>query len=398
MTDLRTRGVTTESFAITVSESELDDAWSALMSMLSGDGLAQRVWLFTTGANRLWVVGEMPTSVWLRSQGDAKDPDLMVPLAPQFLRQASILADVAGECEISLDSINGVLAARTATEFFCVDYEECDLFDPDWLPESHAAGGVSTVSALVDGTQISRVMGGVRAHPPAVPIDVVPPFVALEMSGLEFKVTVDWRRSGGVRYTHVVPTEQQVSGEGRVSFLGYFAARFLTDRMFSSEESVAISFPSDDPEFIRFDSATGQWGCIVHVDRESAVRWHTRVCAELLSAGYDVDGLEERPSNTVNFRSGDVEMTALIEPGVEAVDDKVRLVTVLARGVPENLDILREINSFNQRWSEVKVVLEKSTLFGMVDVRCTELDRIGPAAHVLVDRHLDLTPMLSVYF
>lgn len=398
MTDLGAREVTTESFAITVSESELDDAWSALMSMLSGDATAQRVWLFTTGSSRLWVVGEMPTSVWLRSQGEGKDPDLMVPLPPQFVRQASILADTAGECEISLDAVNGLLAARTATEFFCVDYEEDDIFDPDWLPEAYTPGRVPEVTAVVDGPNLSRVMGGVRAHPPAVPIDVVPPFVALEMSDVQMKVTVDWRRCGGVRYTHIVPTERKVTGEGRVSFLGYFAARFLTDRMFSEEESVTISFPENEPEYIRFDSTNGQWGCKVHVDRESAVRWHTRVCTELIGGGFDVDGILDRPTNTVTFRSGDVELTALIEPGVEAVDDKVRLVSVLARGVPENLEILREVNSFNQRWSEIKVVLDKSTLFGVIDVRCSELDRLSGAATVLAGRHFDLTPMLSVYF
>ena len=398
MTDLAARDVTSQSFVIKVTESELDDAWSALMSMFSGDGVTQRVWLFTTGASRLWVVGEMPTSVWLRSQGDSKDPDLMVPLPPQFLRQASILADAEGECEISLDAVNGVLAARTATEFFCVDYEEDDIFDPDWLPEAYTPGPVATVTGVVDGASIARVMGGIRVHPPGVPVDVVPPFVALEMAGTQIKVTVDWRRCGGVRYTHIVPAERQVTGNGRVSFLGFFVARFLTDRMFSEEESVTISFSENEPEFIRFDSTTGQWGCMVRVDRESAVRWHTRVCTELINGGFDVDGILDRPSNTVTARSGDVELTALIEPGVEAADDKVRLVSVLARGVPENLDILREVNSFNQRWSEIKVVLDKSTLFGVIDVRCSELERLGGAANVLAGRHFDLTPMLSVYF
>jgi len=398
LSNLRDREVTTDSFVITISESELDAAWDALMALYSGDAFSQRVWLLSTGASRLWVVGEMTTSVWLRSLGTSGDPDLMVPFPPQFLRQASVMASDSGECEISLDGVNGVLAARTDTEFHCVDYEPCDLFNPEWLPESHTLPLTPTVSALVEGGTLARLLGPVRAHPPGVQFDGVPPFMALELSGVQVKATVDWRRSGGVRFTHVVKPAEPVKGEGKVSFLGFFAARFISDRMFHDEENVHIWFRADDPEAICLDATGGQWGCIVHVDRESAVRWHTRVCTELMSAGFEVEGFADRPSNTIIVRSGDVEVTALIEPGVEAVDDKVRLVTRLASGVPENLEILREVNSFNQRWSEVKVVLDKSTLFGVIDVRCTELERLGSAVNVLVERHFDLTPMLAVYF
>lgn len=397
MTDQHRGVATTESFTLTVASDELDAVWEAIVSMRTSDVLGQRAWLITDGTSRLWIIGEYTTSVWLRFGSAPNDPTATVALPPMFLRQAVILANETGECEIALDAEAGVLSVTTAHEFHCTDFEPGAHFDPRWHPDAHPRGGLPVVSAHVDGEALNRLMRAVRMHPPNATIDTVPPFTALELAGGSLRATVDWRRSGGIRFTHAVPTSAPVEGEGRVSYLGHFAANFLSDRLFGEDESVTVWFRAERPEVLRFDADSGAWGCIVHIDRESALRWYERVVHELTCIGAELESGPSRPRNEIRFQCEGLDFVALIEPGDHASEDRVRLVTPLALGVAENIEVLREVNAFNLRWSEVKLVLEESTLFGVVDVRCHELDRIAGAVLLLMNRHVDLTPMLAVY-
>lgn len=397
MMQLHDRHTTNESFTITCSSTELDQVWQALVAMHSNEAEGQRVWLVGDGARRMWVLPERTTTVWIASEGSPKDPPLLVPFTPHLIWHASMLADETGECQIALDAVHGVITVSNEHQYHCVDHEPDVEFDPDWHPASHEPGATAVISALVHSDALHRLSRSLRLQPWGTSIEGVPPFVALEMTGESLRATIDWRRCGGGRYTHVVPTAEPVLGSGRVSFLGFFAVRYLTDRLLGGDEMIRVWFSEHEPTVIRFDAVDSEWGCIVRLDRESAMRWHGRVCAELESAGCIIGGRAERPTNSIIAHFGRLEFSVLIEPGDSVVNDRVRVAVALATGVALNVDTLREMNAFNLRWSDVKVVLDDATLFGIVDVPCTDLERIGDAVRLLAERHIDLSPMLAMY-
>jgi hypothetical protein len=387
---------TTEAFSLTFEESELAavrDALTALTRPIEGGAV---IWLVDRGeGTRLWLFEDAGTVAWLRTSC-ARGAAVTVPIEPVLLMEMGSLASVHDTVSLRLVPEDRTLLASAGEVHVCVDHLADLGLDEDTLAAINESEPTEVIARL-PLEPLAAAMSILRVHGAAFE-GGPPPFVGMKVAGGEIRFTVDWRRFGGGRYTGAVAASHE--GEASASFFGHQVVRYLTSRNWdpeNSESEVTVSVVDHggiDTRVVRF--ATESWGVAAWADRESAVRWCSKVEEVLTAAGCDVDG-HPRHVNSIDFRRHGIEMTARIEPGDTPDDDRVRVLVQMGAGIADNLEVHREINAFNGRWSDVKLVLVAPNLYGCIDVPCGHLERLGPAVETLASRHIDLAPMLNVY-
>lgn len=389
---------TVEAFSISFTEPELAQVRDVLAHLTRpGEGQAI-IWLVDRGTGtRLWIFEDAGTIVWVRTEGHSDGTCAVVPIEPVLLMEMGSLALEHDTVTLSLVPEDSTLVAAAGGLHICVDHLVEAQLDEETLvataqPEHPHASANVALSTIASAVSVLRVNGAQMDG------EGIPPFVGMKIAGGEVRFTVDWRRFGGGRYTGAFAATHE--GEATVSFFGHQLVRFLQSRRWDIEDSdasVRLSVEHQhgvDTDLVRVTGTC--WGVAAWADRESAVRWNSRVADALTEAGCDVVG-SPRFTNSISFHRHGIEMTALIEPGDGPDQDRVRLLVQLGAGITDNLEVHREINAFNREWPEVKIVLSAPNLFGVIDVPCEHLDRLGSAVETLASRHIDLAPMLNVY-
>lgn len=385
---------TREPFTLEIGVDELTEVNSCLMMFELNDFDSPNLWLTTDGkGGRVWTGIHFPSVLSVHTEGESPESIVFVPLPGTFLFRAQEIARTTGTCTLSLDTGLGVLHVKSGSSTYSIDYcVDAECYE-EFLPTFCEPRSGNLVTATVSAFDFERFVDTFCY----VPLDFkkdgkYPPHVALQVADSTLRATVDWRRFMGGRYTTSV--ECETVGTGSTSFYPYSVVTFLSHHAHDAS-TVTISF-QENGKYLTISA--GNWVTRTALERESAGRWGRPVRAALRNLGCEVEPLDGFQMPTVHaFSYEGCTFGAHIEPGILDVEDRVRISMSLGQGIVESIEIYREINAFNDRWSDVKLVLQESALYGVIDVPCMALERMGEAIVILQHRHTDLAPLLALY-
>ena len=289
------------------------------------------VLLRTVGGRRSWCAIDQWRLTTL--EGGPQEGRLAVTLPPRLVEAAAVLADPDGEAILEI----GSAAVGESEGESTVEVAAGPSGFPDVDEITARRRAAPSVTAEADRAALIELVGLARRAPLGCrpdDSDAVPLFW-LEVEPGRLAISVDWPEFGQWRLT----TGCRADGSTRLPVGPLFLAEYL-DCLDEDDEEVTILLPADRRTYLVL--ARDDWcGYLLPVDR-TAEAHRTRLEQQLGRIGLGPLVKDHDGDYTFRFQTA-----ALRVRLVEDDPPRVRIFSVVLRGVDESADLLRELNSIN---------------------------------------------------
>jgi len=272
-------------------------------------------------------------------EGGDQEGRLEVTLPPRLVEAAAVLVDPEGDAILEIGSSTGgepaLLTVRAGESTVQVAAGPSGFPDVDEITARRQAA--PSVTAHVDRAAFVELVGLARRAPLGCQPDATDtvPLFWLEVEPDRLAISVDWPEFGQWRLT----TGCTADGSTRVPVGPLYLAEYL-DCLDEDDDEVTLFLPADRRTYLVL--IRDDWrGYLLPVDR-TAEAHRIRVEQQLERIGLGPLVKDHDGDYTFRFQTA-----ALRVRLVEDDPPRVRIFSVVLRGVEESADLLRELNSIN---------------------------------------------------
>ncbi len=383
-------------WSIELTREDADRFWTVMNTTHALQTENDVVWLTIINRKRYWFATEPNVLLWGVVESSDPIDQLIVPFTPTALNSLFNFLMAHERCELTIEkdeiprkhvavwrSMNG--------DFFCADvptvYDQVADFEPH-----------GNTSCELTSEQTQMLGDFMRSWPPGIspeghPTPFLPAFAHLTVDAEGLQCSMDWTRYRGSMNT--IGLKTTTSGAGSIQFEPCVISRALG--RFGEENPITVTFHSEARTAVYFHN--DEWGFKVLASRECVARWGFLVSSYLEQEGVDVGKWDDEPVVPVlPFAYRDVPMEVSLVSDAGGVDDFLRITMNVASNVVFNLELMKELNTYNNMAVGVSAVFNSDGVYLTVDVPCTAY-RTGlmPSIRRLFERQHDLVAVVAMF-
>lgn len=344
-----------------------------------------------TPTGRRWSFVEQNIVGWINREGVA-GPDSGLLTIPLFLLNTIInLFDGYASVGVRVDhDERRVVVGDADTEF--------SLSLPDQMKNPMVVDHDVDSCIVVLPTHISQLGLGLMTVPVALPdiaeLESPLPFIRFAFDGDVLSARINWVNFGGPDLSVSVPAGGDHVGE--FSAFAQALVRELCVTRTDTEDSVLIEFDHDLPNLMFI--VTSEMSMRVELGLEHVFWYRGSLVSAFADDDLDVvadDRIGWDP--TVRVVLDDAVVDATISLGLGGSASHVRLESLVVKDTPWTLEIAEEINAWNDKWGNVKLVRHDNDLYAVSDVPVEMIPTVPATARDLVRRTLEVREVIGVF-
>jgi len=363
---------------VLITEDELDTLWQ----VVSGRDVSVQdevVWLTAEpSGQRTWMFGSSDCTGWLHTTGVGTSEVCVVPFTRLYIVNIRDLITADKDCTVYYNSNEDAIVARIGDRVVFGDYpRQSKPYNKALLIEGQRLLDKSGVRTEFDSQTFREFIRPMCYAPFGIDFDKasITPNAAWSVTPHQVRVTLDWTRFGSTCITTAVA----VSSTGTVQFSAdavpvgrHWGNLPLTD-------NVVMIYDEVKQDYVYF--SCGNLGLRVPMNSHDTLRWYRRLLNRLDAEEYKHSAVRSgHLPNEVSFVSSDIEMTAHIITRDSDENDRIRISMLLSDVAGDNEATLREINHLNNTLVDVRLVLQDSQIFAVIDFPASEMERLAVAA------------------
>lgn len=356
---------------------------------------------FHPGGLRRWLVGEANVVAWLDFVDDAQSVDgdrpeagaINVPF--QFLKGVD-MADVLGEgARFAVDAQAGTLSALIDDIAITTDLPAPppNTVPPVPHPDRYAVVSALEVAAAIAALRFNPIgpaEEGLITEEMSAPL----PFVSFTTGDHVARFRRDW---SGCGHSAV---EVQTAAWGETNLTASFYGEVVLRELYVADEMegdmIQLGLFDDTPAVMVVQA--GNWGMLVELGSDIVLRYRGEIETVLTEAGI---AHEEDPYDSWNpvvaATVSDRRVDARLVRGSALHQSHVRLSSVVTGGVSWNPELAAEMNLWNDKWFDTKLVHVDGELSIVRDVPVNHLAQLPPAMLDLVEKSLIVSDVVGVF-
>ena len=346
---------------------------------------------FLPDGRRRWVADEANILGWLDFT-DANQPAVGSVAVPYSLIRDSLISDVLDEgVSLSFDLDAGTLSTCRGSIAMSMGLPPLPetTFPPTPDPECVAFVSARDVSVAASHLQSIPLPIGGEEGPP-FPL----PYLTITIADGKARLRRDWRE-----YGHA-PVEIEIEAWGVVDFDASFYADFALRELEAANEMaggvVTIGLFDEAPALLQVSA--GNWGMIVTLGTDLVLRHRADIEMVLGAADIEYESDPYVGRNPVVVASvQDRKVEATLVRGPQLRQSHVRVSTVVAGGVSWNPELATEMNLWNDKWFDTKLMVVNGDLVIVRDVSVADLGQLPPAMFDLVEKSLIVSDVIGVF-
>lgn len=335
---------------------------------------------FRPGGRRRWVAEEANVRAWIDFSGGSQPESGTVAFHVHFLENAAVAFARETDATLQVNAAARKVEARSAG--------------------ATLRGGLPPVPARVNDPEVG---GGNEVRCPAVAIETaahalrtvlvsyeegedrnIPwPYVTAAFDGATLVLRRDWSEFN----REAVEVEIAATGNqhGTVSFYPEVVLRELWISCSEHSDPAVFRFPTEAPDVMVVTSEN--WGMKVAMGSELVLRYRREIVGILEASGLEVERDDRRDwspliATSCNGRQVLVELVR----GERLEQSHARISTVVALGLPWTQELASELNSWNDRWIDTKLLFQEGALVVVRDAAVGALEVLPEHIKDVVDK------------
>lgn len=387
---------------IDLTRDDFDKFWTIASALQLNETSNEVVWLTILGSSRCWFSLDANVLMWGVVESTESIQQLMVPFAPTALNSVLNFLMTYETCSLTVEvdeipQTHVAVLQAASGDTLCVNVPVVTQSVPDL-----AVNG--DTSCTLSHEQMHILGDFMRLWPPGVTPDghdtqFLPAFAHLTIHEEGVRCSMDWSRYGGNLNT--VSLAAKGTGTGLIQFDPTVVSRALC--RFHEEQEMTVTFHSEGRTSVYFHN--DEWGFKVLAGRESVMRWGRSISACIEELDLDGSGSvtverwgSDENNPTLEFTFGGTTMCISLVSDVRGHDDIIRVALNVANNVVFNLDLMEELNTYNNRTVGVSAVFNCDGVYLVSDVSCAAYKADLPRAIFrLFQRQHDLVAVVAMY-
>lgn len=350
---------------------------------------------FLPGGRRRWVVREANVVGWLDFPDDSQPASGAVTLPLHFLHSVRMADHLDDGTELSVEVEEGRVSAKVGEVVVRTELTGVPESVLSPLPQASLRSHATSIDVAAAVAPLRPCPVAPGDDGPGEGRDSFPwPFIALSADALNLRFVRDWREFGQPK----VETEVDTWGdEGlEASFFAEVVLRelYLADEM--QGDVVTFGLFADEPAVMVVSA--GNWGMLVTLGSEVVLRHRADIEISLESAeiAHDEDPhVGWNPLVVASLRDRRVDVRLVRGTTLRA--SYVRVSTVVTGGVSWNAELANEINLWNDKWFDTKLVLVDGELVVAHDVPVGSIEQLPAIMNDVVDKSLIVYDVVGVF-
>jgi hypothetical protein len=339
---------------------------------------------------RRWVMREQNITGFIADYNTTGPKSGYLTLTYNIIEYITDMFESVVDTTVSVDFSTNLLTLENESTRVSIDLP---AQDESALDASLAANSYISMSS----GEVAQLGRGLDIFPVTLDLEeITRPFPFLEFTYANEILTArrDWSSYGGPVVSISIPA---IGGDDRM-FTAFPNALprelFFADTY--DQPLTAFNFSDETPNVLFVNGLS--WGIRVELGNETVFEHRHALVQTLSENEIDVDPDERIGwSPIVNCHYDGSDISVEIVKGIEGQPDYFRLSTVVLPESPWNLEIASEINSWNNQWTNVKLVRQETDLVAIRDVVAEEMDLAPEAVVDLVVKAKVVAEVVGVF-
>lgn len=339
---------------------------------------------------RRWVMREQNITGFIADYNTTGPKSGYLTLTYNIIEYITDMFESVVDTTVSVDFSTNLLTLENESTRVSIDLP---AQDESALDASLAANSYISMSS----GEVAQLGRGLDIFPVTLDLEeITRPFPFLEFTYTNEILTArrDWSSYGGPVVSISIPA---IGGDDRI-FTAFPNALprelFFADTY--DQPSTAFNFSDETPNVLFVNGLS--WGIRVELGNETVFEHRHALVQTLSENEIDVDPDERIGwSPIVNCHYDGSDISVEIVKGLDGQPDYFRLSTVVLPESPWNLEIASEINSWNNQWTNVKLVRQETDLVAIRDVVAEEMDLAPEAVVDLVVKAKVVAEVVGVF-
>lgn len=339
---------------------------------------------------RRWVMREQNITGFIADYNTTGPKSGHLTLTYNIIEYITDMFESVVDTTVSVDFSTNLLTLENESTRVSIDLP---AQDESALDASLAANSYICMSS----EELAQIGRGLDIFPVTLDLEeITRPFPFLEFTYSNETLTArrDWSSYGGPVVSISIPAN---GGDDRI-FTAFPNALprelFFADTY--DQPMTAFNFSDETPNVLFVNGLS--WGIRVELGNETVFEHRHALVQTLSENEIDVDPDERIGwSPIVNCHYDGSDVSVEIVKGIDGQPDYFRVSAVVLPESPWNLEIASEINSWNNQWTNVKLVRQETDLVAIRDVVAEEIDLAPEAVVDLVAKAKVVAEVVGVF-